>query len=163
MGTFFAGGKRSAVIGEMVKKLAVQGENIAVVRRRNNIWWGVAIVTSLSICAVALLATGTIPVGRIAHRMQVMDDPLTKVMTAHNEHLISHDEYALLLDCMLVKYDSLPSHYKSERPFVKTPEVLKALSGIWVQLKSSTQEKILADIPLLKRNLEEADSTGMVR
>lgn len=82
----------------------------------------------------------------------VLQSPFLKMKTAFNEGTISVDEYALYLNYLLVKYDSVPEQYRTPRPIVQEKQIVEELKKIWSKINLSTRKKIERDIPQLTSN-----------
>ncbi|MBN1760769.1 MAG: hypothetical protein JW863_20740, partial [Chitinispirillaceae bacterium] len=64
------------------------------------------------------------------------------------------DEYALYLKDYLIRYDSLPAVYKTERSTTPNTEIFRSLFDIWPQVSLRTRAVMLTSMPFLEDKWE---------
>jgi hypothetical protein len=148
MGSYSSKSRRE-VVDAMAKKLAVRTRENTGRKKGNIFWWIFGCSAVILFLTSAVIFTGP-KLKQFGRHPSTAENPFSKITSAFEEHRIVVDEYVLLLDCIMVKYDSLPSQYKVTYPVIDTREVIDALVKVMPQLQIDTRDKVCTDIPLLK-------------
>lgn len=147
---------REEVVASMANKLA-EGTVLTSNKKKTHskrIFVVVGIISGGIICLLLLFAV----LGKSQNKetdtsylknISVAQSPHFKLKTAFNEGKIGVNEYALYLDYLLVKYDSVPGQYKTPRPFIDSKEVDVEIRKIWGRLSIRTRSRIIQDLPHL--------------
>jgi hypothetical protein len=83
------------------------------------------------------------------------DSPLMRLTEALKDESVTVDQYAMFLSDLLVRYDSIPERFKTDRPVILNEEVYRSLMGVWMQLNYQTKNKLAKILPALKPRIEK--------
>lgn len=83
------------------------------------------------------------------------DNPLKRLTDALKDESVTVDQYAMFLSDLLVRYDSLPERFKTDRPVILKEDVCRSLMGVWMQLNHRTRNKLAKTLPVLKPRIEK--------
>lgn len=154
---------RDQVIASMAKKLADTNGSPKNQKKR----WGKAFIINGVIFGLLILITGLVfsfksPRASVkniktTHGTLSPDSPLSKLSTAYNHRHIDHDQYALYLKDLLVRYDSLPQEFKTERPIIKEIQVHNELLNIWTSVSLDVRSTIIKELPKFAEKTQNLD------
>lgn len=156
---------RDQVVASMARKLADSGNGDFVVTSQKPSLKKVFVILSIillvfaSLTGVFFTRTSSATLSGKSQKTEVMvqNNPLHKLREAFRDQRISADQYALYLEDLLIRYDSLPQQYKVSRPMVKGDEVFHEYRDIWPKLSLRTRAKLVKDLPNLESWLQRRD------
>jgi hypothetical protein len=83
------------------------------------------------------------------------DSPLKRLTDALKDESVTVDQYAMFLSDLLIRYDSIPERFKTDRPVILNEEVYRSLMGVWMQLQHQTRNKLAKNLPALRPRIEK--------
>ena len=154
--------RRDKVVDSIAKKFANHNnvEQIISTHRKKQIKpiKYVYILIGLSVISTSLTSlvmTGKIAPGltggkrNVAATVQLNSVDLLKKDL--NEDKIGPDQFALYLKDYLIRYDSLPDHYKTSSSTTTSSDIYRALYAIWPQVNLRTRALVIKALPRLEK------------
>lgn len=71
------------------------------------------------------------------------------------ERKITVNQYAFYLRDILIRYDSLPPHYRPDRPSVATMDIYDSLCAVWPKIDLKNRAQLLKELPKIDTYLQE--------
>ncbi len=163
---------KDKVVSSMAKKLANENtaadiEKIKKKRKRKPIIGYVAAVLFTIIVTVsfyfAILSTEKVQEEqRVAAYKELQDNPLSRLRTALANDIITADQFAFYCRDLLVRYDSLPAQYKTEKVILSRKDIYAAIVSVWFNLYPKTKIALTSELVGLKEAVEDhMDSLGV--
>ncbi|NLD94863.1 MAG: hypothetical protein GX639_19585 [Fibrobacter sp.] len=163
---------KDKVVSSMAKKLANEEmaadiEKIKKKRRRKPLVGYVAAILFTVVMTVlfyfAILSTEKVQEEqRIAVQIALEDNPLSRLQTALTNDLITADQYALYCRDLLLRYDSLPEQYKTDKVILSREDVYSSIISVWFNLYPRTKAALTGELVGLKEAVEKHfDSLGL--
>lgn len=158
--------RREKVVDSMAKKFADSGSvtHIITSHRKRRFKPAVYIYILIGLSVVSTGLTTLIMTGNIAPELtgrsagQTTGIALTNSIDLLRDDLIQKkigpDDYVLFLKDYLIRYDSLPEAYKTNRSSTTNSEIYRALFDIWPQVSLRTRANILKIMPYLEKKWE---------
>lgn len=155
--------KKDIIIASMAKKLADMSTVDDLTRKKNR---GKKIKRIHIIAVMVLLCLSviiyTIEKSRREQKLQHIsvaslvnhDNPLNRLTNALNDESVTVDQYAMFLNDLLIRYDSLPEKFKTDHPVILNEDVYRSLMGVWMKLNNQTRNKLVKNFPTLKPRIE---------
>jgi len=159
--------KKEVLVASMAKKLAGEStiELLGKKRRKKPLLIYIIAIISLTALSLPVLIFNRSQKElkeNIAPPVAKNITPLQLLTDAFNKDSISADEYALHLRDLLVRYDSLPVKYRTERPAIRSTDVYSSIVNIWTKLGNKTRIILIKDFPDLNPRIERMkDSLGI--
>lgn len=154
---------RDQVVASMAKKLADTNGSSKNQKKR----WEKAFIINGVIIGLLILITGSvfsfksprtfIKNIKTTQGALTSDSPLSRLSTAYNQRHINHDQFALYLKDLLVRYDSLPQDFKTERPIIKEVQVHDELLNVWPSVSLDARLIILKELPKFAEKTKNPD------
>ncbi|NLP01082.1 MAG: hypothetical protein GX089_01165 [Fibrobacter sp.] len=145
---------RDRVVASMSKKLAnTKGVNAANRSRKiRTTLIIIALIGSVLILLAGILFTNKKGVAfnqniRSGYDSTLSDNPLSRLRNDFRQNLISPDQFAIYLQDLLIRYDSLPEYYKTRRPVISVDQVYNELTQVWSLLNLHVRSSILEALP----------------
>jgi len=163
---------KDKVVSSMAKKLANENtaadiEKIKKKRKRKPIIGYVAAVLFTVVMTVsfyfAILSTDKIQEEqRVAVQKALEDNPLSRLRTALANDIITADQFAFYCRDILVRYDSLPEQYKTDKVILSREDVYASIVSVWFNLYPKTKVTLTRELAGLKEAVENhMDSLGV--
>jgi hypothetical protein len=112
-------------------------------------------MAAISTVFTTLIMTGKIAPGILNPEQGAPAAPIKSTLDLLNddftEQKISADQYALFIKDYLIRYDSLPAHYKTSRITINSTEMYAALLTMWPRVNLRTRSDILKIMPFLEQ------------
>ena len=157
--------KKDLIVTSMAKKLAdvSVGGNLDRKKKRSNKKRNRMYMIAGMVFVCLSVTVYTIEKSRRDLKVQLVtvaalannDSPLNRLADALKSNSISVDQYALFLSDLLVRYDSLPQKFKTDRPVILNEDVYKSLMGVWMQLSLPNRNKLISILPALVPRVEK--------
>ncbi len=163
---------KDKVISSMAKKLANEDtaadiEKIKKKRKRKPVVGYVAAVLFTVVMTVsfyfAILSTEKVQEEqRVAVQKALEDNPLSRLRSALTNDIITADQFAFYCRDLLVRYDSLPEQYKTEKVILSRGDIYAAIISVWFNLYPKTKITLTRELTGLKDAVENyMDSLGV--
>ncbi|HON11309.1 MAG TPA: hypothetical protein PLE24_10615 [Chitinispirillaceae bacterium] len=112
----------------------------------------IALIGSVLILLAGILFTNKKGVAfnqniRSGYDSTLSDNPLSRLRNDFRQNLISPDQFAIYLQDLLIRYDSLPEYYKTRRPVISVDQVYNELTQVWSLLNLHVRSSILEALP----------------
>ena len=153
---------RDRVVASMSKKLAnTKGVNAANRSRKIRTTLIInALIGSALVLLICILFTNkkTAAVNqnvRSSNDSTLSDSPLSRLRNDFRQNLISPDQFAIYLQDLLIRYDSLPEYYKTRRPVISVDQVYNELTQVWPLLNLRVRSSILEALPDFKSEINK--------
>jgi hypothetical protein len=151
---------KDKVVSSMAKKLANENtaadiEKIKKKRKRKPIIGYVVAVLFTVVMTVsfyfAILSTDKVQEKqRVAVQQALQDNPLSRLRTALANDIITADQFAFYCRDILVRYDSLPEQYKTDKVLLSRDEVYASIIAVWFNLYPKTKVILTRELDGLK-------------
>jgi hypothetical protein len=163
---------KDKVVSSMAKKLANENtaadiEKIKKRRKRKPIIGYVVAVLFTVVMTVsfyfAILSTEKVQEKqRIAVQMALEDNPLSRLRTALANDIITADQFAFYCRDILLRYDSLPDQYKTEKVILSREDIYSSIISVWFNLYPKTKSILTKELNGLTEAVEKhMDSLGV--
>jgi hypothetical protein len=163
---------KDKVVSSMAKKLANENtaadiEKIKRKRKRKPIIGYFAAVLFTVVMTVsfyfAILSTDKVQEKqRVAVQQALQDNPLSRLRTALANDIITADQFAFYCRDILVRYDSLPAQYKTDKVILSRENVYASIISVWFNLYPKTKIALTRELEGLKEAVENhMDSLGV--
>lgn len=155
---------KDKVVASMAKKLA--NENTAAEieknkkkrRRKPILGFVVAVLFSIIITVLfyfAILSTEKVQEEqRVAVQEALQDNPLSRLRTALTKDSITADQFAFYCRDLLVRYDSLPEQYKTDKVILSRDDIYASIVSVWFNLYPKTKIALTRELDGLKDAVE---------
>jgi len=163
---------KDKVVSSMAKKLANENmaadiEKIKKKRKRKPLIGYVVAVLFTVVMTVsfyfAILSTEKVQEEqRVAVQQALQDNPLSRLRTALKNDIISADQFAFYCRDMLIRYDSLPVQYKTDKVILSRKDIYAAIVSVWFNLYPRTKVVLTKELAGLNDAVENyMDSLGV--
>jgi hypothetical protein len=163
---------KDKVVSSMAKKLANENtaadiEKIKKKRKRKPlIGYVVAVLFTVVMTVLfyfAILSTEKVQEKqRVSVQQALKDNPLSRLRTALINDIITADQFAFYCRDILVRYDSLPQQYKTEKVILSREDIYSAIVSVWFNLYPKTKNTLSRELVGLNEAVENhMDSLGV--
>ena len=153
--------RREKVVDSMAKKFADSGSVTDIItsyrkRKIKPVFYVYAfiILSVISTSITVLVMSGTIAPELTGKGSVTAAPPVRNSIDLLREDLvrkkIGPDEYVLYLKDYLIRYDSLPAVYKTERSTTTSREIYRSIFDIWPKVSLHTRANLLKSMPYLE-------------
>jgi hypothetical protein len=99
---------------------------------------------------------------RAAVQVALQDNPLSRLRTALSNDVITADQFAFYCRDLLVRYDSLPEQYKTDKVILSREDIYASIISVWFNLYPKTKLALTRELDGLKNAVEKhMDSLGV--
>ncbi|MDG5813550.1 hypothetical protein QA601_00520 [Chitinispirillales bacterium ANBcel5] len=149
--------RRHDVVSSMAKKLATPDQTMVFSEAKKRSHKLTLIASSVVFIVIMIVVGVTYTLkgstgGPEGVSVQV-NSPVQKITDVYHREEISVEQYSMLLTDVLVRYDSLPEHYRVEAPLIDPEEIYQKLARVWPLVDVEIRNTILKDIPQLESRL----------